>query len=226
MSLATTVKELLQDYGYFALGGVLWVAGFGVPIPEDIPLLFSGYLSSLPDSGMNLFVVIAVAMFSILGADFFFYYLGRRIFLRGGSQTLPLRIQKILTPARRKRIDHYFNRYGTRTVFFGRFMPGLRTPIFLCAGLWGVSPLRFIAADGGAAVLSVPALCVVGYLFGKNLDKVTEIVGRVEYAIIGAIVLFVVGSLIAHRIKSKREAAAAAAEAATPDTAPRAANGE
>jgi membrane protein DedA with SNARE-associated domain len=49
-------------------------------------------------------------------------------------------------------------------------------------------------------------LVVVGYLFGDNLSEIQQVVGRIEYVIIGAIVLFAVISLVVSRVRARREA--------------------
>lgn len=198
-----SLEAFLIQYGYFAFASVLIIAGFGVPIPEDIPLLFIGYLSAPANGMLNVWVTIAVAMACILGADGLFYFIGYTVRRRRNGE-LPTFVKRFLTPQRREQAEHYFSRYGARTVFFGRFLPGLRTPIFLCAGLWGVKPLRFLAADGGAALISVPTLVFVGYFFGDHMEDIKAIVGRVEYAIVAAIVIFAVGSFFAHRWRNKR----------------------
>lgn len=218
---------VLKEHGYAAFVGTLLISGLGVPLPEDIPLLVGGYLASPAVGTLNLWLTIVLAMVSILGADCFFFFFGRRL-RRKGNGEMPRFIQRLLTPERQKRVEAYFQKHGKWTTFFGRFLPGLRSPIFFCAGLWGVPTSTFLFSDGLAAILSVPALVVVGYVFGNNLQEIQGIVGRVEYAIIGAIVLLVVVSVIVGQVRKRREAqiiAEAAARAKQEEEESRAAKG-
>ena len=74
--------------------------------------------------------------------------------------------------------------------FIARFMPGLRSPIFLTAGILGVHPLIFLALDGFAALISVPAWIWLGYYLGKNIDTALDKAAQFQgYAIVGVVVV-------------------------------------
>jgi membrane protein DedA with SNARE-associated domain len=193
------LKALIFEHQYFAFAGVLVVAGFGVPIPEDIPLLIMGYLCSQGELSLGLTIVIAMGC--ILGADGLFYFIGR--WLRSRPGEAPGFVKKYLTDERKAQVEKYFEKYGLRTIFVGRFLPGLRTPIFLFSGLWGVRPALFFLADGSAALLSVPALIIVGYLFGDNFDEMQAAVGNIEFYIIAGLVILFAFSLWLHYRKPK-----------------------
>jgi membrane protein DedA with SNARE-associated domain len=194
------LKSLLFTHQYIAFAGILIVAGFGVPIPEDIPLLIMGYLCS--QGQLSLIMTIFVAMGCILGADGLFYFIGR--FIRARKSEPPRFVKKYLTDERKAQVEKYFEKYGLRTIFVGRFLPGLRTPIFLFSGLWGVKPAHFFLADGSAALLSVPALILAGYFFGGQFERLQAVVGNVEFfVVIGLVFLFAL-SLWLHYRKPKK----------------------
>ena len=193
------LKSLLFEHQYVAFAAVLIVAGFGVPIPEDIPLLIMGYLCS--QGQLNLGVTIVIAMGCILGADGLFYFIGRLI--RSRKSEPPRFVKKYLTDERRVQVEKYFEKYGLRTIFVGRFLPGLRTPIFLFSGLWGVKPAHFFLADGSAALLSVPALILAGYFFGGQFERMQAVVGDIEFFIIAGLVILFGLSLYMHYRKPK-----------------------
>ncbi len=79
-------------------------------------------------------------------------------------------------------------------MFVARFLPGLRTAVFLSAGMsQRVSFARFIALDGLAATISVPVWIALGYYGAENREWLLAWVHRGQGAIaIAAIVLVVI----------------------------------
>jgi membrane protein DedA with SNARE-associated domain len=196
-------QAFLSAYGYAAYIGVILISGLGVPLPEDIPLLVGGYLSARGD--MDLVATAIIGLTAIFGADLIFFYWGRSV--RNSGKDIPKYFAKILTPERKEKIDAYFARYGWRTAFFGRFLPGLRCPIFFCCGLAGFTLKQFLLSDGLAAILSIPALVYIGYAFANNLEAIQKVVGRVEYVIVAVIVVFAIATFLVNRFRKKQEAA-------------------
>ena len=69
-------------------------------------------------------------------------------------------------------IKKFYLKYGKLFIFVGRFLPGLRMPIFLFAGIFRkVKPATFFFIDLIASVISVPIWVYVGYYFGGDLKK-------------------------------------------------------
>ncbi|MBY0345737.1 MAG: DedA family protein, partial [Neisseriaceae bacterium] len=73
--------------------------------------------------------------------------------------------------------------------FVARFMPGLRSPIFIVAGMSGISYWRFLLADGLAALLSVPIWVYLGYYGASNIDWLMSIVHKGQMGIFIVLVL-------------------------------------
>src|SRR5947209_9774306 len=75
------VQGWLEAGGYFVLFGLLFACGLGLPLPEDIPLLLSGYFVAQPPGTpgkMNVIHAAVVAWCGIIGGDCVLYYMGRR----------------------------------------------------------------------------------------------------------------------------------------------------
>jgi membrane protein DedA with SNARE-associated domain len=70
-------------------------------------------------------------------------------------------------------------------------MPGLRTPVFFTSGTLHL-PLRvFLSYDGLAALISVPTIVFATYFFGDHVDRVVRVVKRVQFGVVGTILLIV-----------------------------------
>ena len=102
----------------------------GVPLPSEIIMPFAGYLVSTGRFGL-----IAIATAGAIGCNIgsTIAYL---IAARGGRAAIE-RWGRIafVGPHELERVERYFARYGSATVFFGRLVPVVRTFIAFPAGL-------------------------------------------------------------------------------------------
>ena len=162
--------HFFSDYGYFAVLFVLIICGFGVPIPEDITLVSGGVISGLGYT--NVHIMLVVSLFGVLLGDSTMYWLGRIY----GTKILRFRpIRRFLTLERLRMVRSKFEQYGNRVLFVARFLPGLRAPIYIVAGITRrVSFIRFLLLDFFAAIISVPIWVYLGYFGASNLDWLHE----------------------------------------------------
>ena len=194
-SLLEFLSQLEGGTAYAAIIGMLLVCGLGVPLPEDITLIGAGILASPAVGSIKLWGAIAAGLFGVLAGDAFLYNLGR-IYGRRAFQ-LPL-IRTIMTPRRIAMAERKIIRNSHFICFTARFLPGLRSPVFLTAGIMGVRPVVFYGLDGLAAMISVPLWVFVGHWVGENLDMAMHIAERIQLSMAGA-VLLIVGSYVIYR---------------------------
>lgn len=167
MDFLQTLVSIFMQYGYFAVFGILILCGFGLPVPEDISLTAGGVISGLGYA--NVHIMFLVGMAGVLIGDSFVFWLGRHYGER--ALTLPV-LRTVLHPERFDKVREQFKKYGRWVVFVGRFMPGLRMPIFFTAGTSKqISLLLFLLTDGFAALISVPIWVYLGYYFAHNFDE-------------------------------------------------------
>lgn len=184
------LEAFFTQYGYAAVFLVLVICGFGIPIPEDVTLVAGGVIAGLGHA--NAHVMFAVGMAGVLIGDSLMFILGRLY----GNRILKFRfVQRILTPERYAQVQDKFARYGNRVLFVGRFLPGLRAPIFLTAGISGnISALKFLLMDTMAALISVPFWIYLGEYGAENVDWLMHTVHQFQtgfyvFIIIGAGIL-------------------------------------
>lgn len=163
MDLLERLITIFAENGYCAVFIALLLCGAGAPLPEDITLVAGGVISGLGYG--NVHVMFAVSMVGVLVGDVGMFLLGRHY----GARILQWRlVARLLTPERYARVQEKFARYGNRLTFFARFLPGMRTAVFITAGTTQrVSLSRFLLLDGSAALISVPFWVYLGY-FGAN----------------------------------------------------------
>lgn len=191
------VEEILAYLGghssellYVALFVILVSCGVGIPLPEDIPLITAGFLAY--SGNMELPWAIGVSMVAILIGDSLIYFVGYHWGLSILNRPL---MRKLLPEARLDRVRRYFNRFGDRTIFFARFIVGLRAATFWAAGTLKVSYGKFLLFDFLASLLSVPAFVLLGWYFGDDIERAMHVLDRIELVLlvlgVGAIALFI-----------------------------------
>lgn len=164
MDLLTHLVTFFAEHGYAAVLLALMLCSIGAPIPEDLTLVAGGVIAGLGYA--NVHVMFAVALFGVLAGDLAMFALGHHF----GARLLRWRpVARVLTPARYAAVQRKFERYGNRLLFGARFLPGMRTAVFVTAGMTHrVSVWRFLALDGSAALVSVPVWVYLGYFGAHN----------------------------------------------------------
>lgn len=197
-----TLVGFFGEYGYFAVFACLILCGLGVPVPEDITLVSGGVISGLDLANPHVMLVVGLA--GVLFGDSTMFLAGR-IF---GYRVQKIRLfRKIVTPQRFSQIQQKFKKHGLGLLFVARFLPGLRTPIYLVAGMsHRISYLTFIVMDGLAALISVPVWVYLGFFFADNLDILMEYVHDLQkgiFAALGLIAIIIIAIVLKKKFHSK-----------------------
>ena len=148
----------------------------GVPVPGETAVFLAGFLCS--EAGGRHFAlrwVISLTIVAAILGDNLGYWLGRR-FARPRLQVCKRFL--FLTPQLLEKIEGYFLRYGSWTIFFARFITGLRVVGAMAAGTAGMPWGRFFVANATGAVLWATVISLVGFFSGEYLDTVAKWLGR------------------------------------------------
>lgn len=160
MDLLERLITFFAENGYIAVFMALLLCGAGLPLPEDITLVAGGVMAGLGYA--NVHIMVGVTLIGVLAGDAGMFLLGHHF----GVHMLQWRPIALLMPPRRyAKMQDKFARYGNRLMFFARFLPGMRTAVYITAGAsHRVSFWRFLLLDGLAALISVPFWVYLGYL--------------------------------------------------------------
>lgn len=181
------VSAYIQHFTYLGLLLVLLLCGLGLPLPEDVALLAGGFL--VHRGVIQYPPTLAVSLVGVLGGDCSLFFLGRHL---GGGL---VRYFGLLYPNYKQsiaRMQNFMHRHGHRAVFYGRFLAGVRALIYLTAGSLGVPPARFLAYDLAGALISVPLMVSLGYLFADQIEALTRFLGGFDRLLLAAVVLSLV----------------------------------
>lgn len=109
--------------------------------------------------------MILVAALAAIAGDTIGYWVGRR----GGR---PLLVRDGLGAIHRRhavaRADRFFARYGASTVFFGRWVPGVRIVVAVTAGAARMPWPRFAAANATGALAWAATVATLAMLAGPT----------------------------------------------------------
>lgn len=169
------VSGYIEHFTYLGLFVILLLCGMGLPMPEDIALLAGGFL--VHRGVIRYPITLAVALLGVVAGDNSLFFLGRRF---GTGLVRYFGLNRPSSKAQIDRIRAFMRRHGHRAIFYARFLAGLRALIYLTAGSFGVTPLRFLAYDLLGAIISVPIVVSIGYLFGGQLEVVIHYLGGFE----------------------------------------------
>lgn len=182
MDLFNLTLELFSETGVLILilpFFVLILCGLGLPLPEDIVLIFLGFL--IYNGYGNITAGLIIGYMGIILGDAIIYILGKK----SGTKILKHKFfAKLFTKERLKKAKRFTMEHGKKTVFLARFLPGLRAAVFFSCGLLKFKFRTFFIMDSIAALLSAPIFVLLGYYFGDKIDYIIHIVKRVDRIVI------------------------------------------
>ena len=174
-----TLQDYVVQYGYWAVALSLLLENAGVPVPGETILLLASFLAfSREELELSYIIVVAVCA-ATLGDN-----LGFAIGYRGGRPLLD-RYQKFfrISPATVQRGERLFEQYGAITIFFARFIFGLRVIAGPLAGVLRMRWKRFAVFNFLGALLWVSVISTVGYKFGKHWDRLVHYIEKLNVGI-------------------------------------------
>jgi membrane protein DedA with SNARE-associated domain len=189
--LIASIFSVSSDLGYPALIVLVMVESGGIPLPGETALLAAGILAS--EGKLSIVLVILCAAGAAIVGDNIGYLIGRK-----GGRYLLERPGPFLRSRREVlRVgEPFFAKYGSRAVFFGRFVVGLRTWAAWLAGATKMDWRVFAAWNALGGICWSVLIGLLAYYAGKGVESVIKDVGL--YALV-ALALGGVAVFVAHK---------------------------
>jgi membrane protein DedA with SNARE-associated domain len=163
--LAKFIIATISSSGYLGILLLMAIESACIPLPSEITMPFSGYLVHTGRFQL-LWVATAGALGCNLGSELAYWvgaFGGRPLIERFGKYVL-------LSRHDLDRTTHFFNKYGSITVFAARLLPVVRTFIALPAGIAKMPRLRFHLYTFLGSWPWCFALAYVGVRLGQSWD--------------------------------------------------------
>ncbi len=187
----------------------LLLAGFNVPISEDLLIIMSAVIASKDRS--FLFPNYLGLYGGIYLSDLICYWFGRLV---GGGLISIKFVARKLTPARIQKISNQLEKHGFLTYVVTRFIPfGVRNTLFMTSGMLHVYFPKFMLFDAIAALISSSTLYLLVFYLGESAAANYKAFGIILFC------LFIIAMavlIVRHELKkrNKKPADAPAQESA------------
>ncbi len=196
------MEHILATWGYLALFGIAALAALGIPVGSEIAIGYAGVLASGQvvtghHDRLQLVLVILVAAIGEVTGSSVGYAIGRY-----GGRNLVDRVGKyvLLTHKDLDRAEGWFARRGEPLVFFGRFIPFVRSFISIAAGIGEMSLAKFVTFTLAACTIWCGGLASIGFALGSSWHRIVTDFSYVGYLAVGVVV--VIGIVfIVHRLR-------------------------
>jgi len=208
------MTNFLYHYSYLAIFLFSFVSAMGLPVGSELAIIGGGALASgqvhklLSDGSassevfhLSIVLVIVVAtigeVLGSLAGYLIGYFGGRPLVDRFGKYVL-------LTHKDLDRAEAWFDRHGEPLVFFGRFIPLLRSFVSLAAGLAEMAVVKFMLFTALACAIWCTGLSLIGYSLGSSYDHVQKSFSYAGY-VVALVAVIAVAFLFWHRLRTLRE---------------------
>lgn len=180
MHILHHLREFVADYGYWAVALALLCENAGLPVPGETTLLFASFLA-YSEHRLHLGWIIVVATCAATLGDNLGYAIGSY-----GGRPLLERYHRFfhVGPNELARGEALFARYGAFTIFFARFVFGMRVIAGPLAGVLRMSRRAFFLFNFLGAALWVTVISCAGYLFGRHWTHLVRVLERANLLIL------------------------------------------
>lgn len=163
-----TMPELLASHAsYLGIVVFLILTGCGLPIPEEVPIATAGILSARGAMGPGI-ALLACLVGALLGDCAMFaigYHFGHNL-LKDHPK-----LARFLHADREARFEQMIHQHGLKVLFVARFMVGVRSPVYLSAGILRIRFRRFLMMDLLCATTVVGIVFALAFFFGEPIVR-------------------------------------------------------
>ncbi|UWZ81902.1 DedA family protein [Occallatibacter riparius] len=194
--LAACIQDLLARWGYLALSAGLLGENAGLPLPGETILMYSAFIAHKTHE-LNLLLVILVATAAAVVGDNVGFFAGRWLGPRLlGWLERKFNMGEDIATARDQMRCH-----GGATIFWARYVVGLRTVAGPVAGALNMEWRSFLLYNALGAVTWVTSVAVIAYFSASKIDSLAGYIEKVSWVVSGSI--FAIGYIYWRRRKKR-----------------------
>jgi membrane protein DedA with SNARE-associated domain len=188
------INNLMSSLGYWGIGLLMFLENLFPPIPSELIMPLAGF--TVAQGKMNFGLAVFAGTVGTMVGTYAWYFLGRLVnYQRLHTWTDRYGKWIRVTAKDIDRVNDWFNKYGSKAVFFGRMVPGIRTLISLPAGINNMPFVTFtIYSTVGTAIWTL-ALTIGGFLLGENYASIEQYLAPISklvlFGLIGLIAYFI-----------------------------------
>ena len=193
---------ILEKYSYFGVFFLILVENIFPPIPSEVILLLSGFMTSYTSLSMVLMVIFAT-FGSVIGA-IILYYIGNILNKERLKKIVRGKVGKILFLKEKDidKADEWFDNKGNISVFFCRFVPIVRSLISIPAGMSDMPKVKFLIYTFFGSLIWNSVLIFLGHTLSDNWEIVLDVLDK--YKIVAVIILGILFLYFVYKFYKKR----------------------
>ena len=196
--LVEFIMSFIAQLGYTGIFFLMILESALIPIPSEIIMPFSGFLSSTGRLD-PLLVTLSGSLGNLVGSVLTYYLgikAGRKFILKYGRYIL-------FKKEHLESTENLFERYGDRISFAGRLLPGIRTYVSLPAGIGKTNFTKFVAYTFAGSLIWNSVLTYVGMSLGSNWKNIDKYSTYLDVAALLAVAVFVTWFVYKTKRKTK-----------------------
>lgn len=195
------VVDVIGEIGEIGVGALIALENVVPPIPSEVILPFAGF--SAAEGDLNGALAWAAATVGALVGAYVLYGVGaligtERLHVLAGKRWFVLFGESDLA-----RGERFFERYGHLVVFFGRFVPLVRSIVSVPAGAERMPLPRFTLLTAAGSGIWNGVFIVAGYQLEDRWDEVERWLAPASYVVV-ALLVAALAWLAARKIRSAR----------------------
>ncbi|MCX8956645.1 DedA family protein [Erwinia psidii] len=169
-------------------------------LPGDSLLFVAGALAAIPDTALNIHLMVMLLCVAAIVGDAVNYTIGRLF----GEKLFSNPNSKIFRRRYLDKTHQFYERHGGKTIILARFVPIVRTFAPFVAGMGKMSYRYFASYNVAGGLLWVILFSYAGYFFG-NLPGVQKNIHYLIVAIILVSILPGIIEIVRHRRAARRQ---------------------
>jgi membrane protein DedA with SNARE-associated domain len=166
-------------------------AGVPLPLPGDLIMIMAGL--RIADGRMSLVpTLLLLELATLLGASLLYW-----LAARGGRPLLQRYGRYIhLDHIKLGRAERWMLKHGVLAIVAGRFIPGLRIPTVIVAGVFGIRYPIFLSGLACGSFLYIAFWVGIGYIFGPQALAVVHSVQLPLRALLSLVLFVALGAFL------------------------------
>lgn len=195
------LQNLLNDvWPYLLLGAPIVMTGMGLPVPEELLVIGAGIAShnGTLEPFAALFTCIVAAMMGDCISYAIGYHFGHGL-LRDHRW-----FARFLNPRTERKMEEKIRQHGLKALIVTRFLVGVRSPVYVAAGILRVPFRWFIVCDLISASLVVSLFFGLSFLFAQQISLAWNRIRTAEKALTVVAVAAVAGVALYFYVRHRR----------------------
>lgn len=172
---------LIQTIGLLGVFGIIFAESglfFGFFLPGDSLLFTAGILAST--GVFNIYILLIGSFICAVFGDSVGYWFGKKV----GPKIFVKEDSIFFHKKHIAQAQHFYEKYGNKTIFLARFTPIVRTFAPIVAGVGNMKYSNFITYNIFGGLIWSSGIIMIGYFLGTRVPNIHAYIAPVAIGII------------------------------------------